>query len=233
MLKLLIKLLQINQRQAIRYPLQAIMRLITALALFFAFAAATRTTSDTSLAESLLATLVVWMAMIALTKTANLQGSGAAAREESFLYPYPIWSFQLLRVAAVSAINVVALIVAYAIVAGSISDFAVGASLVFFAYLGASGLGLLLFAANLLFVKTDMLNAVVILGVLSLAFMPLDKAPYWTQFVPLANAVQAAQGMPVSAVALFIANFAAILFGIATIRFAEREVVRRGIAGLE
>ena len=230
MIRLFLTLTKINNRQALRYPLQAVLRLLASIVFLLMFALAARSTSKADLAESLLATLIVFLSIVALTKTANLLES--EAREEVFLYPYPIWKLQLVRAFSVSALSILGLVAVYGLLAGSLVQFGSAFLLIVFAYLGAVGLGLSLFALHLLFVKTDFLVNVVLIGVLTLAFLPMEKAPPWVEWVPLVNVVRVAQGFSGGDLGVLVANVAIVALGILLAGYAEREVVRRGIAGL-
>jgi len=230
MVKVLITLVRITNRQALRYPLEALVRVLGALVFFTALAFAVQKTTKAELADALLGSMITMLALVAMTRTANL-GEGES-REEAFLYPYPVWSFQLARAFAVSALVNLGLITLYGFLAGSLAEAAHGFLLILIGYLGAVGIGLFLLALNLLFVKTELITNLAALGVLTLAFMPLGKAPEWVTWAPVANAVQLAQGQGTITSALVLANLGALLAGVLAVRRAERVVVERGIAGL-
>ncbi len=230
MLKLLVTLAKITNRQALRYPLEALVRVLGALAFFVALAFAVQKTTKAELAGALLGSMIAMLALVAITRTANF--GEEESREEAFLYPYPVWSFQLARAFAVSALVNLALVTLYGFLAGSLEQAAHGLTLILIAYLGATGIGLLLLALNLLFVKTEFVTNLAALGMLTLAFMPLDQAPGWIAWVPVANAVHLAQGEGAMTLGLVLSNLAALLVGVLFVRRAERVVIERGIAGL-
>ena len=230
MLKVLITLVQITNRQALRYPLEALMRVLGALVFLAMLAFAVQKTTKAELADALLGSMIAVLALVAMTRTASLGEN--ESREEAFLYPYPVWSLQLARAFAVSASVNLGLITFYGFLAGSLAQTIHGLTLIVIAYLGATGIGLLLLALNLLFVKTELLTNLATLGVLTLAFMPLGKAPDWVVYAPVANAVQLAQGQGTISLALVLANLGALLAGVLAVRHSERVVVERGIAGL-
>ena len=206
------------------------MRVLGALVFFTALAFAVQKTTKAELADALLGSMITMLALVAMTRTANLGED--ESREEAFLYPYPVWSFQLARAFAVSAFVNLGLIAFYGFLAGSSAQAVHGLALIFIAYLGATGIGLLLLALNLLFVKTELITNMAALGVLTLAFIPLRKAPDLVMWVPVANAVQLAQGQEAITFASVLANLGTLLAGVLAVRYAERIVVERGIAGL-